>query len=319
MKNHFMKPISQLLLLACMLAPTGCATTGLFDFNQQAKFETADAENPVIRAMCLWQPAEGTGLDNVPTRGFAGQIYFFTQNNDQPVALDGDIRIYLFDDSGTEDEQVKPIHQFDFLDGSFGNFLYETQLGPAYRLFVPYTKKGYHHTNCALRVRMIPKSGPTIYSDLVKVTLPGVKDEKLDKLASAVKASVQKQSDETLTKNVPTKITPIAANQKTMDQKIERVEQLLQHLLEENQQSTSPQYLETPAAARKLPQSLQQADTPSDADIEIKRFRLSNSTTAAEESQPVVNQPHPLSSLDSMQETEKQQSISETHPIADIF
>ncbi len=157
-----------------VLAFSGCTTTSLFSkFTHKQKFPKATAENPAMRCLCLWEPSEGTGVDNMPARGVSGQIFFFTRGGASAVEVDGDVRIFLFDDQGSAEAQAQPIHQFDFLAGSWKAHLTSTQFGPAYQLFVPYSRKGRHHTELALRVRLTPSNGSPLYSDIANVVLPG--------------------------------------------------------------------------------------------------------------------------------------------------
>ncbi len=158
----------------CVLLSTfsGCAVSGLWK-PKKDEFRKADARNPAVQIVCLWQPAEGQGLDNLPTRGFAGQMFFLTQDSPTPVEVDGEVRVYLFDDQGTLEEQATPLHQFDFVDGAWRGYLKKTAWGPTYQVFIPYVRKGTHETKCALRVRLTPKSGPTVVSETASITLLG--------------------------------------------------------------------------------------------------------------------------------------------------
>lgn len=153
---------------------SGCTTGGLFSsWTHKEQFQKATPSNPVVRALCLWEPAEGTGTDNKPARGVAGQVFFFTRDSVSSVAVDGDVRIFMFDDQGTEEEQSVPLHQFDFKDNTFRTFLSPTQFGPAYQLFVPYSRKGRHQAELAVRVRLAQPGAPPVFSDLTKVVLLG--------------------------------------------------------------------------------------------------------------------------------------------------
>ncbi|MFP6762493.1 MAG: hypothetical protein VB858_02705, partial [Planctomycetaceae bacterium] len=114
----------------------------------------ATAVSPAIRILSLWQPGEGDGLDGIQGRGFVGQIYFFTGDSPTPVAVDGDVRIFVFDNLGTPEEQKTPIHQFDFHSGGWQGYQTESALGPCYNVYVPYTRKGQHEADCGLRIRL---------------------------------------------------------------------------------------------------------------------------------------------------------------------
>jgi hypothetical protein len=161
------------IALSLCLAP-GCATTGggLFKFGDR-EFPKADEKNPVTRVMALWQPTTGTGLDGLTCRGFAGQIFFFAGDQQLPAEVTGDVRIYVFDDQGSRDEQIKPIHEFNFPAETWKHYVAKTKLGPTYVLFIPYTRKGQHPAQCNVRVRFTPANGSPVHSDMVNVSLRG--------------------------------------------------------------------------------------------------------------------------------------------------
>jgi hypothetical protein len=139
----------------------------------EEKIPEAKPNDPVVEVVGLWQPAKGKGLDGMPTRGFAGQIMFFTRGQKSPVRVDGDVRVYVYDDVGIREEQAKPVHQFDFSNGTWDGYLYDVNVGPSYYVFIPYTRDGSLQANCSLRVRLKLKSGHTVYSDVANVTLSG--------------------------------------------------------------------------------------------------------------------------------------------------
>lgn len=162
-------------LILVMLLGTccgGCASSGLLDFTKDEP-PAPPPRSRVVESLCIWQPAEGVGLQGEPTRGFAGQILFFSRDLSAPIPADGDVRIYVFDDQGTEEEQTRPIHQFDFPSEVWQTYLHESTLGPGYSLFIPYTRKGPHQARCSLRLRLTPKNGPVVYSDMVSIILQG--------------------------------------------------------------------------------------------------------------------------------------------------
>ncbi|MCA9000061.1 MAG: hypothetical protein KDA80_23895, partial [Planctomycetaceae bacterium] len=107
-------------------------------------------------------------------RGFAGQVLFFARGIQEPVKVDGDVTIYLFDDQGTPEEQGKPLQIFNFDSGSFQAFLTETNLGVAYQLFVPYTRSGNHRASCSIRTKLEPSGSSPVFSRMATVILPGL-------------------------------------------------------------------------------------------------------------------------------------------------
>lgn len=162
-----------LLLLTLAIGSAGCVQLSLFGLGG-TKLVEATRRNPVIEVVCLWEPAEGNDLNGLPTRGFAGQVLFFTPGSPQSAKVDGDIRIYVFDDVGNTEERSRPIRQFDFDAGSWNALMRDSDLGASYQLFVPYTRPGQFQANCSVRVRFTPKEGGSpIYSKIAPVALPG--------------------------------------------------------------------------------------------------------------------------------------------------
>ncbi|HID23871.1 MAG TPA: hypothetical protein EYP14_15935, partial [Planctomycetaceae bacterium] len=161
-------------IAALLFLVPGCAALSWLH-PDESDLVVADAQHPVERIICIWQPAEGHGLDGLPCRGFAGQIFFFTRGLPTPVVANGEVEIFVFDDQGSPEEQAKPVHEFEFTQEAWTALLQKTQLGPAYSLFVPYTRKGWHEAHCALLVRLKAVDGPTVTSDMAYVMLPGVR------------------------------------------------------------------------------------------------------------------------------------------------
>jgi hypothetical protein len=155
-----------------MLAAAGCASTQLFGF-KSVKIDKADAKNPAVEILALWQATEGPGPNGVPTRGFTGEVFFFTQAKPVPVMVEGKARIYLFDDHGTAKQQARPIREYDFDPASWAAHCHSSSLGPGYAVFIPYPGNDFHQVACSLRIRFTPAVGPTIYSPTATVVLSG--------------------------------------------------------------------------------------------------------------------------------------------------
>jgi hypothetical protein len=161
-----------LTLSITLLHVSGCATLKLPSFKTE-KHVKASAKNPVSQAVCIWQPAEGVGLDELPSRGFAGQIVFLTADSPTPVEVEGNVTIYLFDDQGTPEERSRPLHVFRFVDGSWRTHMRSTAWGPTYQLFIPYVRKGAHRAACSLVVQIDPPEGRRVTSALANIVLSG--------------------------------------------------------------------------------------------------------------------------------------------------
>lgn len=162
---------------------SGCSTVEIAG-HKPTPFASAD--HPAVRCVCLWQDAEGKTETGQTTRGFAGQVYFFTAQNEAPVAVEGDIHVFLFDDHGSPAEQARPISQAGFDSGEWQSMRHESKLGPAYSLFVPYPRAGNYEANCTLRLRLTLPDGSTLFSEMTQVKLPGLARQELKQEFSPV-------------------------------------------------------------------------------------------------------------------------------------
>lgn len=129
----------------------------------------------VSRILCLWEPAQGTGVDGKPARGFAGQVLFFGPGSDAAVRVSGEVRISEFDDFNADDEDAEPLHTFNFTPDAWDVHGAEGTIGHSYSVFIPFMKKHNEPTHCALKVEFVNEQGLVVASDITEVMLPGKK------------------------------------------------------------------------------------------------------------------------------------------------
>jgi hypothetical protein len=168
------KSMASLTFAWLLLGLAGCATSGWLKVPKN-DFAKAGPKNPVVRILGVWEPAMGIGLDDKSARGFSGQIYFFSQGSDLAVKVDGDVRVYVFDDEGTPDDQMQPLHEANFSAEAWNQLLTRGPLGATYNVFIPYIRPGNFEAKCTLRIRYKPANGPIAYSDFVNICLEGKK------------------------------------------------------------------------------------------------------------------------------------------------
>lgn len=199
-------PTRQTLLLLLTLATclNGCQSITEVVHNPFSKVPEPRVNPPVSEIICVWEKAEGIGLDQQPTRGFAGQLMFFSVKQNEPVPVDGDVQIFVFDDLGTEAELAKPLHTFKFDKEAFHAFKTETNLGIAYQLFIPYVRKTEYQAHCSIRVRVGSELGQPLYSKMAAVILPGPESPQSIARRKASQAAIQLASDEAEVPRKPT-------------------------------------------------------------------------------------------------------------------
>jgi hypothetical protein len=165
----------QITLLLVLSITCGCTS-----LDEQAAEPEAIVETPAataVRCLCLWQEGEADDHEGRQSRGFAGQVYFFDASDASPIVVRGDLRVFVFDDVGTEEEQARPIEEFDLVSNSLQGFLTTSQIGPAYQIYVPYPRVGRHEANCSLRLRLTQPDGSRVFSEMVQIHLAGTKRE----------------------------------------------------------------------------------------------------------------------------------------------
>ncbi|HIK96263.1 MAG TPA: hypothetical protein EYG03_30335 [Planctomycetes bacterium] len=160
---------------AITASATGCSSflhTSAAIIKSPVSFVSAiRAEKRVVKILCLWEPAEGQGLDGRPSRGFAGQILMFGHGSPSPIPVHGTVSIYEYVNFDPEDVDPQPIHKFTFDDGGWNAHRTESTLGESYNVFLPYVVKNNGHTTCALRVEYTSPDGRVMSSPYTEVTL----------------------------------------------------------------------------------------------------------------------------------------------------
>lgn len=165
------------LLLSCLVvAASGCSSS-LMKSSGSALMAPVNALRPakkekrIAKILCLWEAAEGQGLDEKPTRGFAGQIIFFSHGSPTPVEVNGTVKIFEYADYSEDVVDPKPIHMFTFRESAWNVHQAEGTLGRTYNVFIPYVEKRTGHVNCALRVEFESADGRTVTSPYTEVAL----------------------------------------------------------------------------------------------------------------------------------------------------
>ena len=163
------------LFAAITAAAPGCSSflqTSTAIIKSPVAFVTSIGEEKrIVKILCLWEPAEGQGLDGKPSRGFAGQILMFAHGSPSPIPVHGRVHIYEYVNYHPDEVDPQPIHKFTFDDGGWNAHRTESTLGESYNVFLPYVVKNNGHATCALRVEYVSPDGRVISSPYTEVTL----------------------------------------------------------------------------------------------------------------------------------------------------
>lgn len=163
------------LLCACV---SGCSSTGLLKAPGASVLAKPISvltgrhkSERVGKILCLWEAAEGQGMDDKPSRGFAGQVMFFGNGEATPIEVHGTVRIYQYVDYDPTDPDPQPVHEVTFEDGAWNAHSVEGTLGKSYNIFLPALNDDARHTVCTLRVEHESESGRKTSSTFTDVTL----------------------------------------------------------------------------------------------------------------------------------------------------
>ena len=167
-----------MIRIPCLLAATslflfssvGCSSLSLPHFG---KSPAANVSSHPARCLCLWQPVKTEDASGQPVQGFGGQVYFFEAGSEEPVEVTGDVRVFVFDDVGTPEQQARPKTVEDFDSFVWKSFRNKSQVGTNYALFVPFDQASKYESICSLRLRLVQADGTQVFSDMATVKLAG--------------------------------------------------------------------------------------------------------------------------------------------------
>ena len=170
MKNIILLTIFSVLLTGCMTVP-------------KMDLSALKSPGPVSTVVAAWEPAVSNG--DQPMRGFGGRVYFYDQEKNRPVKVDGTVVVYAFDEDGRSPRDTKPNEGFVFdarTLNSKGVYV-KSKLGHSYNLWIPWDAAGPEGQakKISLIVRYIPKEGKgsSVVSSQATAYLPGKKSPEL--------------------------------------------------------------------------------------------------------------------------------------------
>lgn len=180
-----------LVALPLLLVATGC-TSSAFLKDPGKLIGRPRIERHVSRILCLWEPSQGTGLDDKPARGFSGQIMFFGGRDESAARISGDVRILVYDNYDASIDDPEPMHTFAFDANAWDVHRSEGSLGHTYSVFIPYNQKHKNVANCGVKVEYTSPDGHRIHSDTIEVLLPG-KSAQAPASATALRRNITRE------------------------------------------------------------------------------------------------------------------------------
>jgi hypothetical protein len=139
--------------------------------NSQPKVKESIYPTPVKMAV-IWSPAVFNQVGKQSTRGFGGRIYFYDHKNDA-VAVEGQLVVYVYNDSTPGGENKVPEKKFAFTPEQFTKHYSPTQLGASYSIWVPWDAVGSPQVQLTLIPIFTSSSGQLVIGESSHNMLPG--------------------------------------------------------------------------------------------------------------------------------------------------
>jgi hypothetical protein len=188
---------SRLTLVAiaalAILTASGCASTKKsWRYAKNGDFKRAvglKSDKPLppetpVRLVSTWTDTVLQKPGTTPQRGFGGKLVFFKPDSEEPVRVDGQLVIYAFDESDREPHETHPSRKYVFPRDEFVRHESESQLGPAYSVWLPWDEVGGNMKQISLIARFEPHGGPMVLGEQTKHLLPGTSRENPEMLVS---------------------------------------------------------------------------------------------------------------------------------------
>lgn len=162
------------LLTLLLFGATGCQ---LFPDRPEWPGKLFAKEEEVVvpnRMMVMWADTVLHQPQKAGVRGFGARIYFYSENNRDPVKVDGGLAVYAFDADDLNPKTAKPKRKFVFTADQFAEYMSHTSMGTSYSVWCPWDEVGGYNEQLSLIVRFEGRSGGVVISDATVKLLPGL-------------------------------------------------------------------------------------------------------------------------------------------------
>jgi hypothetical protein len=124
------------------------------------------------RMAILWSPAMYNEAGKHATRGFGGRVYFYDAKN-QPIAVEGQLVIYAYNNDKPHVDSRVPDRKFAFTPEQFTQHYSPTEMGASYSVWVPWDAVGQPQADISLVPIFTSSSGALVMGQPSRTMLPG--------------------------------------------------------------------------------------------------------------------------------------------------
>ena len=169
-------------LAICLLA--GCRSTSSTVAKSEKPFKLpnplewgAKSDEPRTgepdRLVATWADTVRQTPGEPAERGFGGRVYFYDKGAD-PIAVDGRLVVYAFDESDRLPTDHRPTRRFVFPADQLPKNMSVSEIGPSYSVWLPWGTVDAPSTHVSLIARFEPvRGGGLVVSDQARQRLPG--------------------------------------------------------------------------------------------------------------------------------------------------
>ncbi|MEM6330549.1 MAG: hypothetical protein AAF790_09905 [Planctomycetota bacterium] len=187
------------LLVACVAS--GCQSLGgQREFTLAEKLDIPNgvpwkADKPPqpgtpSRIAATWTDAVRQQPGKGAERGFGGRLYFYGAKDVEPIAVEGQLVVYAFDETGREPTDNRPSRRFVFPAEQFVKHQSESEFGVSYSVWLPWGDVNGPTADVSLIARFEPLTGGSlVVSEQATSRLPGLLGEPLGVSRTSVERS----------------------------------------------------------------------------------------------------------------------------------
>ncbi len=167
----------RLLCLSCLLSTLGCQFAPKKSIVDWPWMKT-DTKSVPDRILPVWTDSVLHQPSQPGVRGFGGRVYFYGKENTEPIEVDGNFAVYVFDAEDNFSTTQKPLRKFVFTADQFKSHMSKTSMGPSYSVWIPWGEVGGPPRKLSLISRFEGREGGTTISDPTIKLLPGIPTNK---------------------------------------------------------------------------------------------------------------------------------------------
>lgn len=162
-------------LVLCTVCMVGCQS---FEFEGDAPLpwldSTTDQEKIPGRILAIWTDTVLHQPGKPGVRGFGGRLYFYDDEDTEPIKVDGGVMIYAFDADDFDPSRPEPLKRYVFTPDQLRTHYSRTSMGHSYSIWLPWDEIGGPTKNVSLVTRFEGRMGGVVISQPATKQLPGV-------------------------------------------------------------------------------------------------------------------------------------------------